>query len=108
MEFIGEAIDVTQAEGGPAPAALVWRGASYRVRRVLASWQDSGQGAAGPHSGNWRTRHHRNYYHVECDGGRRFEIYLDREAVPSPAKRKRRRWILVKHWLAGEPVRETP
>jgi hypothetical protein len=102
MEFIGEQIEVTQATGAPGPVRFVWRGRTYEVQRVLASWQDAGYGTTGAASRNWRTRHHRNYYHVACEGGERFELYLDREAVPSPEKRRRRRWMLVKRWTAGE------
>ena len=108
MEFIGEQIDVTQAPGGPAPASFVWRGQTYAVRRVLTQWQDAGYGTTGAASRNWRTRHHRNYFHVECDGGQRFEMYLDREAVPAPQKRPRRRWMLVKRWTAAEPSPKSP
>jgi hypothetical protein len=102
MEFIGETIEVTQGEAGPAPVSFEWRGRRYAVQRVLVSWQDTGYGTTGPRSRNWRTRHHRNYYHVECDAGQRFELYLDREAVPSPQKRARRRWTLVRRWQAAE------
>ena len=107
MDFIGEQVEVTQAENGPAPATFVWSDQTFTVARVLAAWHDTGYGTTGVRSRNWRTRHHRNYFHVECDGGQRFELYLDREAVPSPAKRRRRRWMLVKCWTAGEGAAET-
>lgn len=102
MEFIGEQVEVRQAPDGPAPAGFTWRGERYDVLRVLTQWQDTGYGTTGAASRNWRTRRHRNYFHVECPGGDRFELYLDREAVPSPQQRRRRRWMLLRRWTAGE------
>ena len=95
MEFIGEVITVETQGEVKRPARFSWRGRTYRVVRILASWQDYSMPAQVPRP-NWRMRHHRNYYHVQTDTGERFEIYLDRGA-------KRREWVLLKH-LGSPPA----
>lgn len=88
MAFVGEVIEV-QTEGEPKrPKRSAWRGRSYRVEHILASWHD----ASMPDQlrrPRWTMRRHRNYYHVQTDGGERFEIYLDRGA-------KRPEWVLLR------------
>lgn len=88
MDFIGEIIQVETTGEVKQPAAFTWRGRSYRISRILASWQDSSMPATLQRA-KWIMRHHRNYYHVQTDSGERFEIYLDRGA-------KRPDWVLLK------------
>jgi len=96
MAFIGEVIEV-ETEGEPKrPTRFVWRGRSYRIEHILASWHD----ASMPNQlrrPRWTMRRHRNYYHVQTDGGERFEIYLDRG-------KKRPEWVLLRS-LGPEPDR---
>ena len=88
MAFIGEVIEV-ETEGEPKrPTCFAWRGRSYQVERILASWRDVSMPDQLSRP-RWTMRRHRNYYHVQTDGGERFEIYLDRGA-------KRPEWVLLR------------
>lgn len=99
MEFIGEVIPLETEGDIKRPARFTWRGRAYRVVRIIHSWQDYSM-PSGVRKKNFRMRHHRNYYHVETEGGERFEIYLDRGA-------KRPEWVLLKQ-LDPVPLRGQP
>ncbi len=95
MEFISEVIKVDTEGDVKRPARFTWRGQTYRIVRILASWQDASM-PSELRRPKWTMRRHRNYYHVETDSGERFEIYLDRGA-------KRPEWVLLKH-LGSAPA----
>jgi hypothetical protein len=87
--FICEEIAV-RCDGIPAqPVSFTWRGKEYRVVSVERSWHDWGFAQAAPKK-DWRSRHHRNYYHLQTEDGSAFEIYLDRGHRAKPV------WILHK------------
>lgn len=94
MDFIGEMIKVETAGEIKRPVRFTWRGREYVIRAILASWQDFSMPPTLQRP-KWIMRHHRNYYHVETEDGRRFEIYLDRGA-------RRPEWVLLKD-LGGLP-----
>ncbi len=88
MDFIGEVIKVETEGEVKRPARFKWRGQEYTVTRVIYSWHDYSMPTQVRHP-RFTMRHHRNYYHVETEGGERFEIYLDRGS-------KRPEWVLLK------------
>lgn len=78
-EIYSEKIEV-ECEGEPArPIAFKFRDETFRIRRILRVWQDWGFPGGAPRKKTWRLRRHRNYFQVETDTGRVFEIYLDRK-----------------------------
>ena len=88
MEFVGEVIKVETDGEAKRPASFSWRGRTYRVGRVLASWRDYSM-PTQLRQPKWTMRRHRNYYHVEAESGERFEMYLDRGV-------KRPEWVLLR------------
>jgi hypothetical protein len=79
MALYSEEIRVV-CEGEPLrPVSFTWRDEQFRIATILRSWHDHGFPAGAPRRKNWRMRRHRNYYEVLTEGGRRFEIYLDRK-----------------------------
>ena len=91
-EFIGEKIEVEQAERSPRPVRFTWRGKAHDVVEVVQVRVDTGFGGLPPRSRKWYTRRHRRYYVVKDSQGDLFEMYLDY------ADRKKRVWWLVKRW----------
>lgn len=91
MDFIGEVIAVETEGQVKRPARFTWRRREYRITRIIHSWHDYSMPAGVRHP-RFTMRHHRNYYHVETDGGERFEIYYDRG-------KKRPDWVLLKHLM---------
>ena len=81
--FISESIKVEKDKNDKTPVGFVWRGVSKGVTRVISEWQDWGF-APGVHKANWRQRRHRNYFRVECNDGKTYEIYLDRKTSDKP------------------------
>jgi len=79
MKFISQRIEVTEIDSPKRPDSFVWNGTEYHVEEIIAQWQDWGF-SDGAHSRNWRTRRHRNCYHVRTTDGSEFEMYLDRGA----------------------------
>ena len=74
-----EEIEV-ECEGEPSsPVSFMWRGEEFRIEEILRSWHDWGFPAGAPRRKNWRLRRHRNYFKVRAEGGRIFEIYMDRK-----------------------------
>ena len=76
--FISETIEVKQDKTDRRPIEFIWRGKPKYIREILTQWQDWGF-AGGVKRGDWKQRRHRNYYQVECDDGKIYEIYLDRK-----------------------------
>lgn len=88
-QFIGEKIEVEQAEKAPRPVRFTWRGESHDVAEVLRTDIDIGHGTLPRAGRKWYTRRHRRRYIVKDTEGRTFELYLDY------ADRKNPTW-----WLA--------
>ena len=90
-EFFCEEIEV-DCEGTPKrPVAFTWRGTIYPIEEILASWHDWGFASTAPKK-DWRSRRHRNHYHVRTTSGEAFDIYFDRGSA-------RAVWILLKKLL---------
>ena len=88
-----EEIEVT-SEGEPSkPVSFTWRGEAFRIEKILRSRQDWGFPAGAPRRKNWRVRRHRNYFEVQTEGNRFFEIYMDRK-TPTPT------WVLYREFEA--------
>lgn len=87
-QFIGEQIEVEQAEMSPRPVRFTWRGKVHEVADVLSRHVDVGFGGLPPRSRKWYTRRRRRYYTVKDTGGDVFQIYLD-----YADKRKRTWWL---------------
>jgi hypothetical protein len=54
-----------------------WEGQVMVVEAVLKRWQDFDYRPLSPKK-NWRSRRHRNCFHVQTRSGRSFELYCDR------------------------------
>lgn len=70
--FIGEEVEVKCDERPGAPSAFVWRGAEYRVAKIL------GHRLALDRNRTWYKRRHRDYYTVETEGGEVYKLYFHR------------------------------
>jgi hypothetical protein len=77
MKFISQPVDVTEASSPRRPDKFVWGGVEYKVEEVIAQWQDWNFSAGAP-TKDWRSRRHRNCFHVRTTDGSEFEMYLDR------------------------------
>jgi len=77
MKFVSQRVEVEEGSSPRRPLSFVWEGKRYAVDDVIASWQDWGF-SAGTKSKNWRSRRHRNCFHVRTTDGSEFELYLDR------------------------------
>ncbi|MCX7918112.1 MAG: DUF6504 family protein [bacterium] len=89
-KFYGEPIEVELDAASRQPIMFCWRKKKYLIRTIRSSWQDVGFGhRIIPKRVAWRLRHHRNYFQVETDDGKVFEIYCDRTA-------KKKTWILFR------------
>lgn len=77
MKFVSQPVTVTESESPRRPKSFVWEGVEYVVEEIIAQWQDwkFSDGAA---TRNWRSRRHRNCFHVRTTDGSEFEMYLDR------------------------------
>jgi hypothetical protein len=87
--FVSEPIEVERNPTDKTLAGFTWRGQPRKVVKTIATWQNWGF-PGGVHKGTWRMRHHRNYYRVECDDNKIYEIYLDRKTSENPV------WILYR------------
>ncbi|MFW6157986.1 MAG: DUF6504 family protein [Planctomycetota bacterium] len=90
--FLGEQIEVEQAERSPRPVRFTWRGETHEVAEVLRTDVDVGHGSLPPSSRKWYTRRHRRHYVVRDTDGKNFELYLDY------ADRRHPTWWLAKRW----------
>jgi len=79
MTFISKPIEVVEDSSPRRPRSFVWDGTEYVVEKIIAQWQDWNF-SAGAKKRDWRSRRHRNYYHVRATDGSEFELYLDRGA----------------------------
>jgi hypothetical protein len=87
--FLGEQIEVEQAEHAPRPVRFTWREQMHEVAEVLRTDLDTGHGGLPRRSRRWYTRRHRRRYVVKDTDGRTFEMYLDY------ADRRHPTWWLV-------------
>jgi len=108
--FIGEEIQA-QFDSPPAlekkpgcPQAFIWRGERHDIVTMHSEWHDytrrgkmkrnmqpqHAEVAAG--RGSWGVG--RDYYRVETDAGRFFDIYYDR--APKDAARRKGAWFLLR------------
>jgi len=79
MKLFSEKIAV-ECEGEPSrPVSFRWRDDEFRIECILRSWQDWGFPPGSPKRKDWRLRRRRTYFKVCTEGGRIFEIYLDRK-----------------------------
>ena len=98
--FIDARVEV-EFDGDPKRlAAFTWGGQRFPVTELIHEWSDWGFSPAATRR-NWRTRRHRNYYRVQTEGGRVFELYLDRGTKPG-----RETWVLFQELPARE--RQSP
>lgn len=89
MMFICEKIKVVRSEEG-MPREFIWNAERYLILKVEKRWQEYGLPQSGsPKRQVWRLRRHRNYFQVLTEGGRRFQIYLDRGSTGAQQE-----WIL--------------
>ncbi len=105
-EFISEPIDPDgppPTGRGPAigephlPGAFVWRGQSYRVGELIASWKQSSR-EGGRAGGEAYLRRH--VYKLLMDDGATWTLYFTRQA-PSSGRRSAR-WFLYTRESEGE------
>jgi hypothetical protein len=89
MPAYSEEIQVECEGESSRPICFTWRGKAFRIESILRTWQDYGFPAGAPRRKNWRMRRHRNYFLVRAEGGRMFEIYLDRKGPVL-------RWVLYR------------
>ena len=88
--FYGEQIQVDVDETTRLPTAFFWHRKKYNIKSIVSSWQDVGFGNNPiPKQMAWRMRHHRNYFQVETEEKKRYEIYLDRSG-------KQKIWVLTR------------
>jgi hypothetical protein len=116
LQFIDEEIAVrykrrpTLEKKPEAPQEFDWRGASFRVAEVLATWFDyerrgrEARNMAPPHAeaavrrGSWGVG--RFYFRVRTDDGRAFDLYYDR--APSRAGDRKGHWFLYRELRSNE------
>ncbi|KPJ63408.1 MAG: hypothetical protein AMS15_00550 [Planctomycetes bacterium DG_23] len=89
-EFFCEKLKVSWQGAPQEGETFTWRGKEYEIRTVLTSWREWRTPATVAHK-SWRTRRHRNFYHIRTHSGETFEIFLDRtnKAKPEWFLRKR-------------------
>ncbi len=68
--FIERPLEQVGLGPGGRPLFLRWRGRSWRVTRTADVWKDVGCW--------WEEEGEKVFYRLEVDGGRLFEVYLDR------------------------------
>ncbi len=116
IRFIGEQIQVSfdrppMLEKTPTcPDAITWRGETFRVTEMLASWVDyqrRGRMArnmqpqhaeVAAQRGSWGVG--RFYFKIRVEGGQVFEIYYDRS--PKGVDERKGLWMLVGEWKEVE------
>ena len=81
--FISEPITVKQDKGSRLPVEFIWRGKLKIITRVISEWQDWGF-SSGVHKADWKQRRHRNYFRVENNDNKIYEIYMDRKTSEKP------------------------
>lgn len=108
VRFIGEQVTVhfhrppvLEKKPGP-PDVFTWEGRTYRVQAVLKEWHNYRRRGAMAHNmkpahaatasrrGSWGVG--RDYYRVETENGRFFDLYYDR--APKDVDRRKGGWFL--------------
>ena len=115
LHFIDEAIAVEfrqapMLEKRPdAPVAFVWRGRTWQVTEVLATWFDfertgrQARNMAPAHQevarrrGSWGVG--RYFFRVRIEDGRAFDLYFDR--APEKAGDRKGHWFLFRELRPG-------
>ena len=82
--FVSELIEVVKRPADNMPVRFFWRGRKIDISLVVSTWQDWGF-SAGAVKHDWKARRHRNYYRIESDDNKIYEIYLDRQTSGEPA-----------------------
>jgi hypothetical protein len=95
--FVCEPLSSVETEKGGVPVSFKWKDREYRVESVLRQWQDYDYSSVAVKK-TWRTRRHRNYFHVRTDSGAAFEIYCDRGTKLAAGKQ----WVLSSELGDGE------
>lgn len=85
MEFISQPVEVTEASSPRRPVSFKWNEVEYHVAEIIAQWQDW-KFPGGASTKDWRSRRHRNCFHVRTTDGSEFEMYLDRGTKPQLGK----------------------
>ncbi len=116
LHFIGEPIEVEfdrlpRLEKKPGcPDGFTWRGETYRVVGKLSEWHDYGRrgrmarnmrpahAAAAARRGSWGVG--RDYFRVQTDSGRVFDLYYDR--APKDASDRKGSWFLYREMTSAE------
>lgn len=101
--FIGERLSSVETEMGGRPMGFVWQNRKYRIVQVVREWHDFDFSPLAPRK-NWRTRRHRNYFHVRTDSGLCFELYCERGTKLDSAKR----WVLLSQLEEISPKTDCP
>ncbi len=108
LHFIGEPVDVLfdippALEKKPdCPDGFIWKGAAYRIRELLAEWQDvqrtgrmarnmrPSHAATASRRGSWGVG--KIYFRVRTNEGRIFDLYYDR--APKDVDQRKGSWFL--------------
>jgi hypothetical protein len=90
--FIGRSLLVKCDEQGNPE--FIFMENDWQTVEIMIVWQDFGFSDSGPIH-DWRSRHHRNYYHFRTEDGRVWEAYLDRTG-------NKRSWQLVAEIMTEE------
>lgn len=77
MKFISQPVDVREASSPRRPVSFVWNETEYVVEEIIAQWQDWNF-PGGVSTKDWKSRRHRNCFHVRTADGSEFELYLER------------------------------
>jgi hypothetical protein len=89
--FIGKTLTQVRTAPGGQPRSFQWNGECWTVDSVVKEWQDFDHSSLSPKK-DWRSRRHRNYFHVLTPSGRSFELYCDRGTKLGAKKT----WVLSK------------
>lgn len=85
MKFISQLVEVTEASSPRRPVSFLFDGVEYVVQEIIAQWQDWNFPGGTP-TKDWRSRRHRNCFHVRTTEGSEFELYLERGTKPQQGK----------------------
>lgn len=70
--FIGEDVEVELSGPEGIPSHIIWRGKKYRILNIVATWQRLDL------QRRWWKRRHRDYFLIEVENGKMWEIYRHR------------------------------
>ncbi len=121
IHFIGEAIEVVfntspLFEKKPGcPDAFAWRGTRYQVIELVSEWHDyqrrgrfarnlqDKHAATASVKGSWGVG--RDYYRVQTDRGKIFDLYYDR--APKGSDQRKGAWFLDKELVEDQVTDQT-